>query len=199
MERRRFSRLYFFIILILLVNGCGYTTMALHPEATVVQRQDPNYPKSIVIYDSCSGNTRQVAQVMAEKLQAPAVHVDGINEYELDGFDLVVVGSPVHGGRPTAKIKAFLSELPPPPMSAVFVTFGAPLFGPLTANACLKKMEKGLHGTSLGSFKCHGFHKIIRTYAGHPDDKDMSDAALFAEALLEKYRHAAKSAEDITD
>ena len=199
MERRHFPGVCFFIILILFVYGCGFTTMALHPEATVVQGQNTNYPKSIVIYDSCSGNTRLVAQVMAEKLQAPAVHVDETNEYELDGYDLMVVGSPVHGGRPTAKIKAFLSELPPPPMSAVFVTFGAPLFGPLTANACLKNMEKELHGTSLGRFKCHGFHKIIRTYSGHPDDKDMSDAALFAEALLERCRHAAKIAEDISD
>ncbi len=115
-----------------------------------------------------------------------AEHVDQINECPLDDFDLIIIGSPVHGGMPTEKIETFLSELPKPSMSAVFVTFGAPLFGPLTANACLDKMEKKLHGTCLGRFKCHGFHKILRTYSSHPDEEDKSDAASFAVELLER-------------
>ena len=168
------------------MTGCGYTAINLNPEAPVVRRPGPDFPNALVVFDSWSGNTALVAEVIAEKLQAPAIPVDQTGDYVMEDFDLIVVGSPVHGGRPTGKISAFLAELPKPRMSAVFVTFGAPLFGPMTANACLDKMEKGLQGTSLGRFKCHGFHKIIRTYPSHPDDKDVADAVRFAEELLNR-------------
>ena len=50
----------------------------------------------------------------------------------------------------------------------------------------LDNMEKKLHGTCLGRFKCHGFHKILRTYPNHPDEEDKSDAVSFAIELLER-------------
>jgi flavodoxin len=184
MNRKFFCRLIIVAMLICGMFGCSYTSMSINKDVQIFKSLDPDYPKSIVVYDSWSGNTRFIAEAIAEKLMCPAVHVDQINEYVMDDFDLIVIGSPVHGGMPTGKIEKFLSELPKPRMSAVFVTFGAPLFGPLTANACLDKMEKKLSGTCLGRFKCHGFHKIFRTYPSHPDEKDKSDATQFAARLL---------------
>ena len=166
--------------------GCSYTSISLNKDVKIVKSTNPDYPKAIVVYDSWSGNTRFVAEAIAERLSCPSVHIDQISKYALGDFDLIVIGSPVHGGMPTGKIETFLSELPKPRMSAVFVTFGAPLFGPLTANTCLNKMGKKLQGTCLGRFKCHGFHKILRTYPSHPDEKDKSDAVEFAAALLER-------------
>jgi len=96
------------------------------------------------------------------------------------------VGSPVHGGMPTSKMDDFLSELEPVNASAVFVTYGAPLFGSLTATRCLNSMEDQLNETCIGRFKCNGFHKIFRTYPCHPDEEDKSEAALFAAGLLER-------------
>jgi flavodoxin len=127
-----------------------------------------------------------IAEAIPEKLNGAGVHVDQSAGYDMNDYDLIVIGSPVHGGMPTGKIEMFLSEIPKPKMSAVFVTFGAPLFGPMTANACLNKMEKKLQGTCLGRFKCHGYHKIFFTYPSHPDEQDKADATQFAEKLLEK-------------
>jgi len=172
------------IMLACFMSGCGYTPIKLNSDVPIVTSADPNFPKSIVVFDSWSGNTALVAEVIAEKLAAPAVPVDQTGDYAMEDFDLIVVGSPVHGGRPTEKIKHFLSDLPKPRMSAVFVTFGAPGFGPKTAVACLDRMEKSLQGTSLGRFKCQGFHKIFRTYPSHPDDEDVTDADRFAADLL---------------
>jgi flavodoxin len=186
MKRNLIFRFLLSAMLVCCIFGCSYTTMTLNKDVQIFKSAEPDYPKSIVIYDSWSGNTKYIAEAIAEKLVCPAVSVDKINDYALDKFDLIVIGSPVHGGMPTGKIDGFLSSMPKPRMSAVFVTFGAPLFGPLTANACLDKMEKKLQGTCLGRFKCHGYHKILFTYPSHPDEQDKADAAKFAEKLLEK-------------
>lgn len=189
MNRKNLCRFITAAILACCMCGCSYTTMHINNDVQIVQSGHPDYPKALVVCDSWSGNTRFIAEVIAEQLNCPAVHIDQINEYALDDIDLIVIGSPVHGGMPTGKISAFLSELPKPRMSAVFVTFGAPLFGPMTANACLDNMEKKLHGTCLGRFKCHGFHKIFRTYSSHPDEKDKSDAVEFAVRIRERCLH----------
>lgn len=184
MKRNFILRFFLAALLICCMCGCSYTTMSLNKDVPIVARADSDYPKAIVVYDSWSGNTKFIADAIAEKLNCTSVHVDQIPGYNMNDYDLIVIGSPVHGGMPTGKIEMFLDEMPKPRMSGVFVTFGAPLFGPMTANACLNKMEKKLQGTCLGKFKCHGFHKIIRTYPSHPDEKDKDDAAEFASNLL---------------
>ena len=186
MNRKRFCHIFLIAALIACIAGCSYTPASFNKDVQIIKSLEPDYPKSIVVYDSWSGNTQSIAEVIAGKLARPAVHVDQIEDYALNEYDLIVVGSPVHGGMPTGKIETFLSDLPAPRMSAVFVTFGAPLFGPMTANACLNKMEKKLHGTCLGRFKCRGFHQIFRTYPSHPDNHDKSDAEQFAETLLQR-------------
>ena len=40
------------------------------------------------------------------------VQVGSINASEVSSFDLIIVGSPVHGGRATPAIDAFLKQLP---------------------------------------------------------------------------------------
>ena len=185
MNRKFFFHLFIVALLACCMCACSYTAINLNQDIPIVKRADLEYPKAIVVYDSWSGNTEFIAKAISEKLMCPAVQVDHANEYDMTVFDLIVIGSPVHGGMPTGKIDDFLSELPKPRMSAVFVTFGAPGFGPLTADSCLDNMEEKLSGTCLGRFKCHGFHKILRTYSSHPDEKDRADADHFAGCLLE--------------
>jgi len=144
-------------------------------------------PEAIVIYDTWSGNTKEIAEVLSDVLACPAVLVEDADLQAIEGSDLVIVGSPVHGGRPTSKIKTFLSEMKAPHASAVFVTFGAPGFGPFMAERCLDYMEENLHGTSLGRFRCQGFHQIMRTYPSHPNARDKADAARFATGILERW------------
>jgi flavodoxin len=189
MNRNFLTRLIAFLILACFAGGCSYTPMTLNKDVSILKSAEPDYPKSIVVYDSWSGNTKLVADAIAGELRCPAVHVDQIVEYNISDYDLIVIGSPVHGGMPTGKIDEFLSNMPKPRMSAVFVTFGAPLFGPATANACLDKMEKKLQGTCLGRFKCRGYHKLIFTYPSHPDQQDKADAKQFAAEIREICLH----------
>lgn len=67
--------------------------------------------KSLVIYDSNFGNTKLIAEAIAETLQGRAVSVNDFTNEDLPGTDLLVVGSPINAWRATPKIQAFLSNL----------------------------------------------------------------------------------------
>ena len=70
--------------------------------------------KALVVYDSAYGNTRSVAEAIAsslEGLQASSVPVGDFKPGALAAGDLLVVGSPINGWRPTPKITALLSAL----------------------------------------------------------------------------------------
>lgn len=68
--------------------------------------------KALVIYDSQYGNTKIIAETIAAELEnASLEQVNSINASSLDGIDLLVVGSPIHGWRPSEKMIAFISGL----------------------------------------------------------------------------------------
>ena len=169
-----------------LLTGCAGHNAAISyiKDPGTISNASAETTRALVIYDSWSGNTEAVAQVIAGEINCQAIAVDDVAAYVLKDYDLIVVGSPVHGGMPTGKISDFLSALEAPRTSAVFVTYGAPFFGPAVANICMNSMEKKLRGTSIGRFKCHGFHHILRTYPKHPDQKDKTDAVEFARGLM---------------
>jgi|SRR5581483_10637892 len=70
--------------------------------------------RAIVIYDSLYGNTAQIAQAIGGNLlgEVKVVPVGDINASELKTFDLLIIGSPVHGGRATPAIDAFIRQVP---------------------------------------------------------------------------------------
>jgi flavodoxin I len=70
--------------------------------------------KAVIIYDSLYGNTEKIAQAIGDGLtgDVTVVRVDDVNASELKPFDLLIVGSPVHGGRATPKIDALLKQFP---------------------------------------------------------------------------------------
>ncbi|HLC05425.1 MAG TPA: flavodoxin family protein [Anaerolineales bacterium] len=72
--------------------------------------------KALVIYDSVFGNTEKIAQAIAEALGAQepvellqASHTDSDR---LAQTDLLVVGSPTRGFRPTEAVAALLKAIP---------------------------------------------------------------------------------------
>lgn len=68
--------------------------------------------KSLVIFDSLFGNTQKVAETIAATLKGQAISVDLISPNELGHLDNLIVGSPVHGGRPSPKMQAWLRSIP---------------------------------------------------------------------------------------
>jgi flavodoxin len=74
-----------------------------------------------VIYDTHYGNTRVIAEVIARELgrSADTLHVDDVTDASLDGVDVLVVGCPINGWRPTEKMQAFLRSLAPGSLAGV--------------------------------------------------------------------------------
>ncbi len=64
--------------------------------------------KALVVYDSVHGNTEKVAQMVGEVIGAQVHLVSKINPADLAGYDLLVFGSPTHGGFPTEGIHNLL-------------------------------------------------------------------------------------------
>ncbi len=69
--------------------------------------------KAMVVYDSNWGNTEKVALAIARGMgeSASASQVPGLSESAVDGLDLLVIGSPVIGGKPSKAIQDFLTRL----------------------------------------------------------------------------------------
>ena len=67
---------------------------------------------ALVIYDSVHGNTEEIAQAIGEAIDAQALRVGDVRPADLQGFDLLIIGSPTHGGWFTEEIKALLEASP---------------------------------------------------------------------------------------
>ena len=68
--------------------------------------------KTLVIYDSVFGNTEKIAQSIAATLGTQALPVSQVDAGQLRGIDLLVIGSPTRGFRPTENIAKLLNTLP---------------------------------------------------------------------------------------
>ncbi|HJT59019.1 MAG TPA: flavodoxin family protein [Ktedonobacteraceae bacterium] len=70
--------------------------------------------KSLIIYDSVYGNTEKIARAIGDGLtgDVKVVRIGDANTFELQGCDLLILGSPVHGGRPTPALDTFIKKLP---------------------------------------------------------------------------------------
>lgn len=77
----------------------------------------------LVVYDSQYGNTKKVAEAvrraLAEKLSCLSIQIDSLQEDDLEGITLLVVGSPTQGFTATAKTKGWLDGLPPNSLKGV--------------------------------------------------------------------------------
>lgn len=71
--------------------------------------------KILVIYDSLFGNTEKIARAIAKAYPADTTDVKHISETyseELHNYQLIIAGTPTHGGRPSEGMKKFLDTIP---------------------------------------------------------------------------------------
>ena len=68
--------------------------------------------KILIVYDSTYGNTEEIARAIGEAITGE-VKVLRVGEADpSETFDLLIVGSPTHGGRPTQAIQDFTKRVP---------------------------------------------------------------------------------------
>jgi flavodoxin len=80
---------------------------------------------TVVVYDSQYGNTERIAQAIADTLRAigkvQAVRVDPAHPIELQGVDLLILGCPTQGFRPTLAMQSLLEKLSSQSLSGLAV------------------------------------------------------------------------------
>jgi len=81
--------------------------------------------KALIVYDSVYGNTEKIARAIAEAVtpsgEAKALRAGEANPSELASIDLLIIGSPTHGGRPTPAIQDLLSKVTQPSLKGINV------------------------------------------------------------------------------
>ena len=69
--------------------------------------------KALVIYDSVYGNTEKVARAIGEAIgeDVKVVSAKEAGPADLDGPDMLIIGAPTQGGRPTQDMQNFLKDI----------------------------------------------------------------------------------------
>jgi flavodoxin len=103
--------------------------------------------KAIIIYESRYGNTRQVAEQIAEGMrqirgtEVTLAEVEQVDLNDVVNFDAILIGTPNHMGRPTRGIRRLIDNLDKLKLDnkkvAVFDTYLSKDF-----EKAVKKMEK---------------------------------------------------------
>ncbi len=77
--------------------------------------------KVLIVYDSVFGNTEKIAKAMGEALtgDVKVARVGNVNPSELRDYNVVMMGSPTRGGRPTEAVQSFLGKLSPEDIKGV--------------------------------------------------------------------------------
>ena len=72
--------------------------------------------KAVIVYDSVYGNTEKIARALAEAItphgEVKVLRASEADLSELSSADLIMVGCPTHGGRPTPAMQDFLNKVP---------------------------------------------------------------------------------------
>jgi flavodoxin I len=146
--------------------------------------------KALVVYDSVNGNTEKIARAVAEALarsgKSRVLRAGEAQSADMKAIDLLVVGSPTLGGRPTPAIQEFLKRIPAEALRNLRVAsfdtrmkmFIARLFGYAADRIAVTLKEKG--GSPARAPE--GF--IVKGRAGPLADGELERAAAWAKAIL---------------
>jgi flavodoxin len=68
--------------------------------------------KALIVYYSKHGNTENIAQAIARTTGGRLLHVRDVIPDDLEAYDLLIFGSPTHGGFPSEGIHNLLKSFP---------------------------------------------------------------------------------------
>ena len=127
--------------------------------------------KPCVVYFSRTGNTKRLAQAIADEIKAPLFETTSTQPSALNEFDILIFGNPVEGASPAKEAVAFIESMPAVTEKKAIVFCTSRLFG---AGRTLGIMEKMLEGK--------GYEVVLRvSKKGMKPDKE----ADFSEILEE--------------
>jgi flavodoxin len=157
----------------------------------VIKLKKETVLKVLIIYHSeHHGNTKKIAEAMAEKISADILKAADVNLNKFEGYDIVGFGSGVYNGKLHKELSEILSKLSQQDGKKAFIfsTAGSKTYGPM-ANEQFRLMleEKGFK--IVGEFFCLGFDTALTREGinkGRPNKQDFKDSEDFIVNIIEK-------------
>lgn len=80
---------------------------------TDVEPSESRQMKVLIVYDSVYGNTEKIAKAIGDAItgEVKVLRAGEVDSSKLKTFNLLIVGSPTQGGRPTRAIQDFLNRI----------------------------------------------------------------------------------------
>jgi flavodoxin I len=140
-----------------------------------------NMTEVAVLVDSRGGNTRKVADAIAEELGTKA---NDVTTSIPDDAEIIFLGSGTYGGKPGEAMMKFIgSGNFSGRKVAIFCTSGS-LAGAQKMIGVMTDSLKQKGATVMGSYHCRG--KTFLVNWGHPNKEDLDNAKKFAKEMLNK-------------
>jgi flavodoxin len=158
--------------------------------------------KILITYISWTGNTQKVAEAIFEAIEGDTT-IKAMDEVQnLDEYDLIFIGFPVHSHSVPFKAEELLKKIPAEKKVALFSTHGSLTGSRLSREALEHATILAAKSQMLGSFACRGKvslqalevlskspeHKAWVEMAAsaqtHPDENDLEDARAFARWII---------------
>jgi flavodoxin len=161
--------------------------------------------KVLVTYYSETGNTEKLARAVYEGaglVEKEIVPID--NAGDLEVYDLIFCGFPVHAHSVPAKVESFLKTIPKGKKLALFGTHGSLKGGQLAITAFYQALSISVGERVIGTFACRGKVKYAlleqlakkpehkawvaeaQSATGHPDEADLEDGREWARVMEAK-------------
>jgi len=147
--------------------------------------------KALIVYKSIHhGNTKKVAEAMAQAINAELSEPEGLSAEQIAGYDLVGFGSGVYKTKMHESLFKLVESFPAIPTKAfIFSTTGAPAGMAKRFHTPLRQAltAKGLE--VVGEFSCPGWDTfgplgwIGGMNKGRPNEADLEKARAFALGL----------------
>jgi flavodoxin len=149
--------------------------------------------KALVVYHSLYGNTKQVAEAIAEVFQeadaARAISADGLTVKELEGMDVVVMGTPTHKMNLPEAVRPVLEGLPKRALGGMLIAAFdtsyemSAFLARFTAAKRIDRKLRKLGGKRLT--RPETFH-VHRHHEGPLYDGEIERAQRWADSILEQ-------------
>jgi flavodoxin len=109
---------------------------------------------TVIVYDSQFGNTEHIARIISDTLRAfgsaQAIRVDPAHPVSFEGVDLLILGCPTQGFRPTPAMQSFLGNVSSQSLSGLAVAcFDTRFRGVLWKSSAAPRMVKQLRSMGV--------------------------------------------------
>jgi len=133
-----------------------------------------------VLVDSRGGNTRKVADAIADELSIKAENVTT----SFPDAKILFLGSGTYGGKPGEAMMKFIESGNFSGRKVALFGTAASLTGSQKMIVAMTDILKRKGATVVGSYFCKG--KFILVNRGHPNKEDLDNAKKFAQEMINK-------------